>query len=152
MYFILWVLINYPFKFLIFSLASCHHRCLHFIMVGPFDGNSLKIFSIKWSLEPVQEVLITLQEPCEFIHNMFKLEITIASEVLPCSMTRLARCTIECESIVLALYYIYIPRKRFPSFLYCLLFSRESRTTSSLLETIQKRTETFPCFLDNNYW
>ena len=36
-------------------------------------------------------------------------------------------------------------RKRFPSFLYCLLFSRESRTTSSLLETIQKRRKTFPC-------
>ena len=30
-------------------------------------------------------------------------------------------------------------------FLYCLLFSRESRTTSSLLETIQKRRKTFPC-------
>ena len=28
---------------------------------------------------------------------------------------------------------------------YCLLFSRESRTTSSLLETIQKRRKTFPC-------
>ena len=36
-------------------------------------------------------------------------------------------------------------RKRFPAFLYCLLFSRESRTTSSLLETIQKRRKTFPC-------
>ena len=28
---------------------------------------------------------------------------------------------------------------------YCLLFSRESRTSSSLLETIQKRRKTFPC-------
>ena len=36
-------------------------------------------------------------------------------------------------------------RKRFTVFLYCLLFSRESRTTSSLLETIQKRRKTFPC-------
>ena len=38
-------------------------------------------------------------------------------------------------------------RKRFSAFLYCLLFSRESRTTSSLLETIhvQKRRKTFPC-------
>ena len=36
-------------------------------------------------------------------------------------------------------------RKRFPAFLYCLLFSGESRTTSSLLETIQKRRKTFPC-------
>ena len=35
--------------------------------------------------------------------------------------------------------------KRFPAFLYCLLFSRESRTSSSLLETIQKRRKTFPC-------
>ena len=31
------------------SLALCHHRCLHFIMVGPFDANSMKIFSIKCS-------------------------------------------------------------------------------------------------------
>ena len=30
------------------------------------------------------------------------------------------------------------------TFSYCLLFSRESRTTSSLLETIQKRRKTFP--------
>ena len=33
---------------------------------------------------------------------------------------------------------------RFPAFLY-LLLSRESRRTSSLLETIQKRRKTFPC-------
>ena len=39
-------------------------------------------------------------------------------------------------------------RKRFPAFLYCSLFSRESRTTSSLLETIQKRRKTFPCVGD----
>ena len=32
-----------------------------------------------------------------------------------------------------------------PAFLYCLLFSRESRTTSSLLETKQKRRKTFRC-------
>ena len=36
----------------------------------------------------------------------------------------------------------------FLRFLYCLLFSRESRTTSSLLETIQKRREKFPCIRD----
>ena len=36
-------------------------------------------------------------------------------------------------------------RERFPTFLYYLLFSRESRTTSSLFETIQKRRKTFPC-------
>ena len=33
----------------------------------------------------------------------------------------------------------------FLRFLYCLLFSRESRTTSSLLETIQNLRKTFPC-------
>ena len=39
-------------------------------------------------------------------------------------------------------------RKRFPAFLYCLLLSSESRTTSSLLEIIQKRRKTFPCVRD----
>ena len=45
------------------------------------------------------------------------------------------------------LFVIQAPytRKRFPAFSYCLMFSRESRTTSSLLETIQKRRKTFPC-------
>ena len=33
----------------------------------------------------------------------------------------------------------------FLRFFFYLLFSRESRTTSSLLETIQKRRKTFPC-------
>ena len=42
-------------------------------------------------------------------------------------------------------------RKRFPAFLYCLLFSRESRTTSSLLETIQKSSKTFPCVRGPNH-
>ena len=37
------------------------------------------------------------------------------------------------------------------TFLYCLLFSRESRTTNSLLETIQKRRKTFPCVRGSNY-
>ena len=42
-------------------------------------------------------------------------------------------------------YKAQYTRKRFPAFLYFSLFSRESRTTSSLLETIQKRRKTFPC-------
>ena len=50
------------------------------------------------------------------------------------------------------LSYLQIPfslapytQKRFRAFLYCFLFSRESRTTSSLLESIQKRRKAFPC-------
>ena len=39
---------------------------------------------------------------------------------------------------VLSVFLSGNTRKRFPAFLYWLLFSRESRTTSSLLETKQK--------------
>ena len=46
---------------------------------------------------------------------------------------------------VLSVFLSGNTRKRFPAFLYWLLFSRESRTTSSLLETKQKRRKTFPC-------
>ena len=53
--------------------------------------------------------------------------------------------TVENTSLALMENKAPYTRKRFPAFLYCLLFSRESRTTSSLLETIQKRRKTFPC-------